>query len=247
MPPSLKAVVIGRDQYGNIVPIVVNNTGLVDDTGNPLYSMGAVVEPNSLAQRITARPTDVGAQGAFAFSVLSGTIAAGLAANSPVFAFRWAQTPQLALIKRLAVSMTALGTAFTAGVGRLDLFVARSYSAADTGGTAVNIGAGKQKYRTSFGDSLIGASQIEIANTGTLTAGTRTLDTQALSQIVFGVTTATNAVMLATANLLQRDQGAADWPLVLAQNEGVVIQATVPATGTWQLQVMLDWQEVGTF
>jgi hypothetical protein len=36
---------------------------------------------------------------------------------------------------------------------------------------------------------------------------------------------------------------AAEYPLVLAPNEGVVIEATVPATGTWTFYAGFDWEE----
>jgi hypothetical protein len=36
---------------------------------------------------------------------------------------------------------------------------------------------------------------------------------------------------------------AGDYPLALANNEGFIIAATVPATGTWNLSVATDWEE----
>jgi hypothetical protein len=36
-------------------------------------------------------------------------------------------------------------------------------------------------------------------------------------------------------------------PLVLATGEGIVIEATVPATGTWSWVASIDWDEVATF
>jgi hypothetical protein len=38
-----------------------------------------------------------------------------------------------------------------------------------------------------------------------------------------------------------------EWPLVLAQNEGFIIRATVPATGTWDFAVTMEWSEVSAF
>jgi hypothetical protein len=37
-----------------------------------------------------------------------------------------------------------------------------------------------------------------------------------------------------------------EWPLVLVQNEGFIIRATVPATGTWEFGVLLEWSEIVT-
>jgi hypothetical protein len=35
--------------------------------------------------------------------------------------------------------------------------------------------------------------------------------------------------------------------LLLAQNEGFVVRATVPATGTWQFGVTVVWTEVASY
>jgi hypothetical protein len=43
------------------------------------------------------------------------------------------------------------------------------------------------------------------------------------------------------------DQRPGEHPLVLAQNEGFVIQATVPATGVWFFAVKADWVEIATY
>jgi hypothetical protein len=43
------------------------------------------------------------------------------------------------------------------------------------------------------------------------------------------------------------DQRPGEHPLVLAQNEGFVIQATVPATGVWFFAVKVDWVEIATY
>jgi hypothetical protein len=35
-----------------------------------------------------------------------------------------------------------------------------------------------------------------------------------------------------------------EWPLVFVQNEGFVIRGTVPATGTWEFGVLMEWSEI---
>ena len=35
-----------------------------------------------------------------------------------------------------------------------------------------------------------------------------------------------------------------EYPLLFEQNEGFVIRATVPATGTWQFSINVEWAEV---
>lgn len=222
-------IVIGRDDGGAVIYSPLIDSNQTDGQGNHL-----LYQP-----RISiAKAQDVSGFGAYQFSVISGAMAINLGAGSPVFSFRCGA---LSLIKQVFVAMWSTGTGFTAGIGRFDLFVARAFSASDTGGNPVTLTGNNNKLRTLFATTAVANAQI--ANTGTLTAGTRTLDGNALTQVAFAVSTALNTVMLPTTNILNRDPGDADWPLVCAANEGFVIQATVPATGTWAFQVAVDWQE----
>ena len=196
-------------------------------------------------QKIIVRPNDVGALGSYAFLATTGTMAAGLAADSPIFSFRWGtDTGMLALIKEIRISMNSLGTGFTAGVGKFQAFIARSFSASDTGGTAVTLTGNQAKKRTSFGASLV--TDARISSTATLTAGTRTKDTLPFAGLHFAVPTTTNFVILPTAGLWLPNHGG-EWPIVLGHDEGIVIQATVPATGTWNGLVHMVWDEIGAY
>lgn len=174
----------------------------------------------------------------YSVSALTGTIAAGASANSPIFSFRWGSTSLKGIIHRILVSMNSLGTGFTAGVGRFDLVVARAFTASDTGGTALTLTTNNGKLRTAY--ATTGVTDARISSTAALSAGTRTLDAQALANVSFGVSTATNAVMLATYDIWSPSD---TMPLVLSANEGFIIAATVPATGTWSANVQVEWQE----
>lgn len=202
------------------------------------------VETNTRALRVTTRPIDVGALGTYAGAWKTGTIAAGMAANGTIFSVRWTHASNLMLLRNLTFAMSSLSTAFTAGVGSARLIAARSFTASDSGGTASVPTGNSQKRRTSFGNTLIG--DLRIASTGVLTAGTRTLDGTELSNIMFAVGTATNTVYC-PATTLWSPNFSGEWPLVLAQDEGFLVQATVPATGTWQAQINLEWAEVASF
>ena len=76
----------------------------------------AQVETNTQAIRVVARPNDVGALGAYSLGAVSGVMAAGIAANSPIFSFRYGGS-NLVLLKRVLISAANAGTAFAAGVG----------------------------------------------------------------------------------------------------------------------------------
>lgn len=218
------------------------------------------VSANTKALRSELRPTEVGSLGSYCFSNLSGTMAAGLAAGSPIFSVRWGDASRTMLLRRLAMIAKNAGTAFTAGNTLFELMVARSFTASDTGGTSFLPTGNNQKRRTSFGTTLI--TDLRQSTTATLTAGTRTLDTYPFSlvrgyvpatQVNYPMVTKGGGVITPGAsticfNLEWLDLFALDvsneWPLVLVQNEGFIIRATVPATGTWEFGVLMEWSEV---
>lgn len=221
----------------------------------------AEVSPTNRALRNENRPVDVEGLGAYSVCVFTGTMAAGLAANAPIFSVRWTDATRLMIVRRIALYARNAGTAFTAGTGLFDLLFARAFTVSDSGGTAVVLSGNNQKRKTVFGTSLVG--DMRISSTAALTAGTRTLDANALFSVKgFLPATSTNYVFVGEGSVgipgaatqagatrpldLWRQDFASEWPMVLATNEGFIIRATVPATGTWEAAVALDWVEVTT-
>lgn len=203
------------------------------------------------AQRMAARPVDHGALGAYCIGMRSGIIAAALAANAEVFQFRWSDATRFAVVRKIRVSAAVTTTFFAAGVPmQLDLLKATGWSAAGSGGTRATPAA-LLKRRTSMGSTLVAASDIGIASTAGLTAGTKTLETLALSSIVAAcpITASLNGAIIDPGTIMwQAEVGDGEHPLVLAQNEGFVITSVaVPATGTWTLGVTVDWAEVTAY
>jgi len=194
--------------------------------------------------RVVNRAPAFGALGCYSLDTVSGTMAAGLAAAAPVYSIRWGDATRFALIQKIFMSMWDITTAFTAGLGKFEVMFARAFTASDSGGNSVLPTGNMNKRRTSMGTTLF--TDMRQSSTATLTAGTRTLDTNPLRQVNFQVSTTANAVMLATTQIygLTID---GEHPLILAQNEGIVIRATVPATGTWAFNVALDWMEVAAY
>ena len=194
--------------------------------------------------RVVLKPIDVGALGAYRIATTSGTMAAGLSANSAVWAFRTGATNPC-LVRRLTLSMWNAGTAFTAGRGNFNVFVGRSFSASySAGGTAATLTGNNNKKKTAFATTSI--AQIYTASTGAISGATVTLDANPITAVTYQVTATASQVMLQTIDLLDLTGSEPSWPLVLAANEGIVIQATVPATGTWSFQVNVAWEEVVT-
>lgn len=203
------------------------------------------------ALTVTFRPIDYGLLGMFRVAALSGTMTAGLGAASDIFQSRWTDASRIALI--WAVSLDGMGgssTVFTAGFANFSVFVARNWTADGTGGTVMTPVAESQSLRTNMGSSIMGT--VRGPTTGALGIGTRTLDTQAIGQITCSIGVNANVnYIIRTINLfgVRRGIGAGSLrqPLVLAYNEGLVVQATVPATGTWQVGVSMFWSEVGIY
>lgn len=202
----------------------------------------AEVAANTLAQRVSERPMNVGAFGSFSAGAASGIMAAGLAGASPIFTFRGAAAAgPLCLIRRVWFEMGVLGTAFTAGQTLFQLLACRAFTVNDTGGGALTATTNNMKRRTAFGTTA--TQDIRVSATATLTAGTRTADAAPLSNVVVPVpATTVSTILVPNRDLLRYTSEA--WPLTLAPNEGFTIQATVPATGTWCFSVNVDWDEV---
>lgn len=209
--------------------------------------VGSEVETATRSLRTVLRPTDVGALGSYSTTVKSGIMAAGLAAAAPIVAFLWkpATVPtSLCLMRRMKFEMYDLGTGFAAGDVLFEWYVARAFTVQDTGGGAATLTGNNAKMRTSFAATQ---AAIQVSATATLTAGTRTLDTNPLRamQTVAG-TSAFGSIVLPETEVFRAQPG--EQPLILAgTGEGVVIQATVPATGTWTFYASFDWDEVSSY
>jgi hypothetical protein len=187
-------------------------------------------------------PIDYGIGGCFQLTSKSGSMAAGLAANSPIYAFRWTSIALLAIVRRVRVSCWVLGTAFTAGIIEFDAMRVHGWTAADTGGVTDTITGDNGNMRTAMPATAL--SEIRHSSTATLTAGTRTVDTQPIDLMVASAVAAVTNQIVFTRQPVFDKTAASDHPLVLAQNEGFLIQATVPAIGVWAFSVTPEWDEV---
>jgi hypothetical protein len=187
----------------------------------------------------------------YSLGVTTGIIAASLGASSELFQFRNASSTTLARINRITISAAVTTTMFAAGVPvELALFKATGWSAAGTGGTAVSPAA-LLKRRTRFGSSAMASGDIRIATTGALGAGTKTLETLALSTVLAGgpITGALDGTFIQPGTVLwECSPGDDEHPLILGNNEGLsLVSVAVPGTGTWRLGVNVYWGEVGAY
>jgi hypothetical protein len=195
------------------------------------------------ALRTTQRPLDIGSLGGYRLAMQSGVMAAGLAANSEVFQFRWTDATRLCVLHKVVFDGMGSIIGFAAGVAQFKCTIARAFSASGTGGTAATLTGDNQAVRTSHPATLL--TEARIASTAALGAGTKTLDAQDVGAVLGGLP-ATAGAGLPEGDLI-RTIGMAEHPIVLAQNEGFVVRATVPATGTWTFGITVGWSEVTAY
>jgi hypothetical protein len=117
----------------------------------------------------------------------------------------------------------------------------------DSGGTALAPLAGNtNKHRTKFDSSQV--TDIRIASTGTLTAGTRTLDTNPLARVDawIGATTAGVGTTLPNTNLVFYNIN--DYPIVLENNAGFVITNILASVVmVFRMTVNIEWFETDAY
>lgn len=209
--------------------------GVVADVGGTTYR----------SMKVQQMPLEYGSLGSYRKALLTGTMAAGLAANAAIYSWRWGDATRLGIVQKILLDgLSGSATAFTAGFGKVDVLPARSFSASNTGGTAGTLTGNNGKMRTGMGTTLL--TDVRIASTAALAGGTLTSDTDPIGQLslTFGV-----VVSVQYANnvpLFGEDIGPTQ-PLVCLQNEGFQVRATVPATGTWQSGITTIWGEVTAY
>lgn len=222
--------------------------------GIQLLSAGGLV----IAGREEARsPLQVAAvpQGgnAYRFAGFTGTIGAALAANSEVLQFRFVSgTKSFAVVEKILFDGSGVvAVATAAGPLGFAAFVARSWTAAGSGGTRIAMTGDNLQMETSEPNSQV--NDLGIATTGALTAGTKTLDANSFGQCLGGVGTAAvtayagNTTLIAPQPLL--DATAGQPALVLANQEGFVIRTTHvgPAGLTYVAGFTIVWREVTAY
>lgn len=211
----------------------------------------ADVSTEHRAMRFEPRPVDASGLGHYSWGGATGILPAALGANSEIWQFRWADATRFALIRKIKISACVTTTFFAAGVPvTIDLIKSTGWTVAGTGGTAITPAATIKK-RTSMASTLLVAGDMRIATTAALGAGTKTLEANSLAAMVAPgpITASLNGQIIAPGTIMwQAEVGDGEYPLVLAQNEGLSIRSVaVPATGTWQATVDIQWAEVSAY
>jgi len=167
-------------------------------------------------------------------------IAAGTATAGHLAALQWTDTVKVARIRAIeleALITTAFGAAQEVG---FDAYILRSFSVMHTGGNAIDFSgaAGAGKKRDNYANSLMLG---RVAAAAALTAGTHTLDTDALARVGFW------AGAIGAKLERQRIEMALIEPggEFLKTNMGLLIRNTIlwGATGVGKLHVTVHWDE----
>lgn len=188
-------------------------------------------------------PTLVGALGGYGIVHNSGTMAAGLTSNSDIFQARWTHATALALVTEIIFDgLLGTATAFALGNAQIAAYVARAWTVDGSGGTTISLASNAGKVRTGYATSSFGS--MRGSSTGALTGGTRTLDTLPMGQLLTIIDTTASKVHIPSGSVLYRYEPKNGSPLILAANEGIVVKATVPATGTWTWGLTFRWLEL---
>lgn len=198
-----------------------------------------LVEPGMGAARVSEMPMSV--LGWQSVGAQTGLLPAGLAAGAPIFCLRNLSANNL-LIRRAGIGFITT-TAFTAAqLLSFSLIIARSFTASDSGGLAIPFTGNNGKHRTSLGTAV--SVDCRVATTAALGAGTRVLDANTIAQQACWSGGPGQSLPPALNNLFSHDPG--DYPIVLAQNEGLLIQSLTlfGAGGAGQAFINFEFAEV---
>ena len=198
------------------------------------------VDPTMRAARVVMKPDEM--TGSYQLATVSGGTT-GIAAGGTLFSFRYSPgTSAVAIVKRVSIGFVT--TAFTtAGQHSFGLYAARNFTGSDSGGTGTTLSGNNNKYRTSF--STTGVADLRISTTAALTVGSRTVDTNPLGLINFYESAV--GTSLTQTELMNYD--ISDYPLVLVNNEGFVINnvTVYPVSNVGTLIVNVEWFETSAY
>jgi hypothetical protein len=196
--------------------------------------------------RVTTRPLEYGAFGHYRFSSTVALVV-NQAANGTLFSFRCGDATRLCVLMFLRLQCLQTAAATATIMPNFEVFVARSFTASDSVGTALTLTTNSFKKRTSMGTTLVTDIRKSAVAAG-LTVGTRTLDVDAILQLPTQQTITTANQQLYTNNLDFTSSN--DMPEVFAQNEGWIVRGPTVifgTAGTANLIVDMAWAECSDY
>lgn len=205
-------------------------------SGNP-------AEVESLFKNLRVGVFPISNNGWYSIGAKSGAITT-IAANGALFSLRNISANPI-MVRRIGVGFITTTAFTTAQILDWSLFVARNFTASDSGGTAIAMTGNNAKHRSSLASPT--SLDVRIAAAAALTAGTRTLDANALAQIATWSGGQGASLTPSPDNLFSHNTG--DYPLILAQNEGLIItnNTLMGAAGVGNFFVNMEFAEVTSY
>lgn len=210
---------------------------------------GVVPEVDSTwrAQRTSIRPLDHGTLGHYRIATTVPLVVTQ-AANGTLFSFRWADATRLCVPQYIQLQCQQTAAATATIVPSFEVIRARSFTVSDSAGTAITLTGNSMKKRTTGMGTTLVTDMRKSAVAGGLTAGTRTLDADAILQMPTQQTITT--INQVTYSALADFTDGGDHPLVLEQNEGFIVRGPTVvfgAAGTANLIVTVGWAELASY
>lgn len=212
----------------------------------------AEVSPGTGALRVEARGADVGTNGSYVMSAMTGDltgIAARTATAGFLFAFRWTSSSQIAIINKLKVRWYTNAGFTGAQLVGVSAWIARQFAIAPTAPAAIVTTGDNFKKRASYGSSNVGSVQIATTTALTVSASSFVLDPQPIMagyarELADAATIPKQSIVLAQ----EWDIGQS-MPPQLTQNMGIVVanEVLMAAGGTARVVVDIDWSEVSGY
>lgn len=197
----------------------------------------AEVDKAMSAMRVTLRPMQ--SYGAYRMSLASGALT-GLAAGNELTQIRWSDPNYLMLIHFLKIRMIQVIASTTATEFGMEAVQASSYSAQGSSQASISSSALTWMKRSTFPQSRLPV--VYYANTGALTAGTRTLGTSFVTGYSYAAASSIGNVLELVVDMANNPLS---YPLVLAANEGLIVRnlAAFAPSAQWRYTMELAWTE----
>jgi hypothetical protein len=181
-------------------------------------------------------------KGIYRVAAISG-VTTGIAGAGVLFSALWRSTTLKALLYTLEVKMSLI-TPFTAAQDLgFDAVVGRSFTAAHTGGTAVNLTSNNNKIIVGYPSS--GFTDMRVATTAALGGGTVTPDAQPFMAGYGGQALAAAAAQHSPVIGLYDHYAPNKRSIILSQDEGILVRNGVAqgAAGTVRFIITMEWIE----
>lgn len=209
--------------------------------------MAESIEPESVYDEVSGQLL-----GHYRATLITG-LTTGMAANAPIACFRWTDAnisdtgpahvyvrPHAAILLGIDVG-SVVTTAFTTGQSTdVEAIIARAWTVADSGGTNIT----PSRLRATFAQSLVTGANLQVATTGALTPGTRTLDGAGFAcATIYNQNTPGSGDTQQNIYALSRE---GQYPITFTTNEGFVLRVPTAqgAVGVVKYYITVEWVEV---